>query len=80
MLTGVQFPAPLSDVIDVFASVADVAIDSVPSVACTLGGSFLRRLIIRVSIPFVLLVFIAAAYKFRICILVARQVPIHGTK
>eukprot|EP01051_Picozoa_sp_SAG22_P002111 SAG22_NODE_92_length_20892_cov_11.188429_3_plen_494_part_00 len=79
MLTGVQFPSPLSDVIDAFASVAELAIDSVPSVACTFGGSFFRRLIIRISIPVVLLLSIAAVHKLRTCYLVAHQMPIVDT-
>jgi hypothetical protein len=72
----VDMPSPFKEVLQSIGGVVDGTIDAIPSVACTVGGSFRNRLILKALIPLVLLGLCRAVHMVRVWHLVRRRMPI----
>lgn len=72
----VEFLFPFSTIVHAIASVANAAFDEIPSVACMGGGGFFSRLVIKVSLPAVLLLCVEVSHRARTWNLVHRRMPI----
>ena len=51
----VEVPAPFGDVLAWLGALTDGALDDIPSVACSFGGSFRNQLLAKALMPLVLL-------------------------
>ena len=79
LITGVVIPKPLSTVIESIGAVVDLAFEVLPSVACTLGGSFFNRMLLKIATPLVLLFLIVLVHRVRIIHLVYSKMPIDSS-
>ena len=50
-----EVPAPFGDVLAWLGALTDGALDAIPSVACSFGGSFRNQLLAKALMPLVLL-------------------------
>jgi hypothetical protein len=75
-MTGVGMPSPFSDICQAIGDVIDGAVDLIPGVACSIGGSFGRRLYVKVCTPLMISFVIFCVHRFRVWKLVNRQMPI----
>jgi hypothetical protein len=74
----VDVPSPFAEVLSAIGGFVDGAADEIPSVACTLGGSFRNRLIFKACCPIVLLALCQVVHGLRVWHLAARRMPIRG--
>ena len=76
LIAGIAFPAPFRQICEFIGDVVSGAIEQLPAVACTLGGSFGKRLLFKVAIPVLLLGLIFIVYRVRVFLLVRHRMPI----
>ena len=66
LITGIVFPSPLVDIFRIIGGFVDGAVDLIPSVACTLGGSFVRRFVLKCALPAVLILGVLVSHRVRV--------------
>ena len=79
IMSGIKFPEPFTTISDSIGDVISGAVELLPSIACTAGGSFGRRLLFKVMMPVVLLIVIFIVHRCRIWHLVHNKMPIDET-
>jgi hypothetical protein len=81
LIAGLPFPTPFHEICEAIGDVVSGAMELLPAVACTLGGSFGRRLLFKVTTPVLLLGLIFIVYRVRVFLLIHHRMPIQdGTR
>ena len=76
LLQGIELPEFLQTVLDALGDVVDGAAEALPGVACSVGGTFPKRLLFKVALPIALLLGILLSYHGRVWWLHHRTMPI----
>eukprot|EP01052_Picozoa_sp_SAG31_P026826 SAG31_NODE_2459_length_5660_cov_13.094947_3_plen_275_part_00 len=75
-VTGVKFPSPIGQYIDAIGGFVNGAIDAIPAVACAVGGSFIRRLLLKCLTPVAITVVALIVHFIRVWHLNHFRMPI----
>lgn len=78
-ITGLSLPEPFQSICAAIGSVVNCAFESLPSVACLIGGGFGRRLLVKIMTPLFLLVVIGIVHRCRIYHLLTHTMPFDKT-
>jgi hypothetical protein len=78
-LTGMDFPEPFASIRETIGDTTDGGIDVLPSIACSFGGSFTRRLVLKSLAPLLGVTVVGLAHRIRVWHLVNRKMTISST-